>query len=135
MYCRVHIFPISRFPSPVCFHLLHIFLTGTTGCFKLAREYLDGFNVPFEVVGGNHDLEGIDEFPTDESNMDAYLSILNKPTPQFIREIAPKTLLIGESNTVSIPYTRVLHLTVLYHDLCVCRPWLCFVQRCRVHVP
>lgn len=68
---------------------------GTTGCLKLAREFLDGFGVPFEVVGGNHDLEGIDEFPTDESNMEAYLRILGKPTPQFIREIAPKTLLIG----------------------------------------
>jgi len=58
-------------------------------------EFLDGFGVPFEVVGGNHDLEGIDEFPTDESNMEAYLRILGKPTPQFIREIAPKTLMIG----------------------------------------
>jgi hypothetical protein len=38
--------------------------SGTTGCFQLARDYLDGFKVPFEVVGGNHDLEGIDEFPT-----------------------------------------------------------------------
>ena len=37
---------------------------GTTACFKLSREYLDGFQIPFEVVGGNHDLEGIDEFPT-----------------------------------------------------------------------
>ena len=55
---------------------------GTTGCLKLAREFLDGFGVPFEVVGGNHDLEGIDEFPTDESNMEAYLRILGKPTPQ-----------------------------------------------------
>ena len=47
------------------------------------------------MVGGNHDLEGIDEFPTDESNLEAYLNILGKPTPQFCREIAPKTLLIG----------------------------------------
>jgi len=68
---------------------------GTTGCFKLAREFLDGFKLPFEVVGGNHDLEGIDEFPTDGLNMQAYLNILGKPTPQFLREIAPKTLLVG----------------------------------------
>ena len=44
---------------------------GTTGCFNLAREFLDGFKVPFEVVGGNHDLEGIDEFPTGSNS--AYL--------------------------------------------------------------
>lgn len=49
---------------------------GTTKCFELARSFLDGFKVPFEVVGGNHDLEGIDEFPTDNANMEAYLRIL-----------------------------------------------------------
>ena len=69
---------------------------GTTKCFELARSFFDGFKgVPFEVVGGNHDLEGIDEFPTDEANMAAYLRILSKPTPQFIRQIAPKVLLVG----------------------------------------
>jgi hypothetical protein len=68
---------------------------GTTKCFELARDYLDGFKVPFEVVGGNHDLEGIDEFPTDGANMAAYLSILRKPSPNFIRELAPKVLLVG----------------------------------------
>ena len=73
---------------------------GTTGCLKLAREFLDGFGVPFEVVGGNHDLEGIDEFPTDETNLDAYLKILGKPTPQFKRLIAEKTMLIGLGSTV-----------------------------------
>ena len=69
--------------------------SGTSKCFQLAREYLDGFKVPFEVVGGNHDLEGIDEFPTDGSNMAAYLKILGKPTPNFLREISPKVLLLG----------------------------------------
>jgi len=68
---------------------------GTTKCFELARDYLDGFKVPFEVVGGNHDLEGIDEFPTDESNLEAYLRILRKPSANFFREIAPKVLLVG----------------------------------------
>ena len=46
---------------------------GTTECFKLARSYLDGYGEPFDVVGGNHDLEGIDEFFTDESNLEVYL--------------------------------------------------------------
>lgn len=80
---------------------------GTTACFKLAREYLDGFGVPFDVVGGNHDLEGIDEFPTDETNLEAYLSILGKKTPQFKIEIAPKVLLVGLGSTLfrSAPYT------------------------------
>ena len=30
---------------------------GTTACFKLVREFLDGFGQPYNVVGGNHDLE------------------------------------------------------------------------------
>ena len=30
---------------------------GTSECFKLVREYLDGFGQPYNVVGGNHDLE------------------------------------------------------------------------------
>ena len=72
---------------------------GTSGCFKLAREYLDGFKVPFEVVGGNHDLEGIDEFPTDETNMEAYLKAFDKPTPYFRRDIADKVVLIGLGST------------------------------------
>lgn len=74
--------------------------SGTTECFQLARDYLDGFGAPFEVVGGNHDLEGIDEFPTDETNLNAYLSILGKETAQFKRLIAPKTMLIGLGSTV-----------------------------------
>ena len=47
---------------------------GTSECFKLVREYLDGYEVPFNLVGGNHDLEGIDEFDTDKENLEAYQS-------------------------------------------------------------
>ena len=68
---------------------------GTTECFKLAHDFLDGFGPQFDVVGGNHDLEGIDEFATDKENLEAYLRIHGKPSPQFIREIADKTLLVG----------------------------------------
>ena len=32
---------------------------GTSKCLQLAADYLKGYKVPFEVVGGNHDLEGI----------------------------------------------------------------------------
>ncbi len=73
---------------------------GTSECFKLAREYLDSFKVPFEVIGGNHDLEGIDEFPTDAENLDAYLKAFDKPTPYFKRQISEKTLIVGLGSTV-----------------------------------
>lgn len=38
---------------------------GTTECHQLAADYLSSFGVPYEVIGGNHDLEGLDEFATD----------------------------------------------------------------------
>ena len=80
---------------------------GTTECFKLARDYLDGYGVPFDVVGGNHDLEGIDEFFTDEANLEAYLKGLGKETPQFCHEVAEKTLVVGLGSTAfrSAKYT------------------------------
>ena len=73
---------------------------GTTECHMLAAEFLGSFGVPYEVVGGNHDLEGIDEFATDEENLELFLRAHGKPTPQFIRQIAEKTLLIGLTSTV-----------------------------------
>ena len=74
---------------------------GTSGCFQLASDYLKGyFGVPYEVIGGNHDLEGIDEFPTDAANLASFQKYFDKTTPQFKREIAQKTLLIGLGSTV-----------------------------------
>ena len=35
---------------------------GTSKCLQLAADYLKGYKVPFEVVGGNHDLEGIHQY-------------------------------------------------------------------------
>jgi len=73
---------------------------GTTACHELAAGYLGSFGVPYEVIGGNHDLEGLDEFATDQANLDMFMRTHNKPTPQFIRHIADKTLLVGLSSTV-----------------------------------
>jgi len=80
---------------------------GTTECHKLAAEYLGSFGVPYEVIGGNHDLEGLDEFDTDQANLEMFLREHGKPTPQFMRQIADKTLLVGMGSTVfrSAKYT------------------------------
>ena len=72
---------------------------GTTECFKMVREFLDGFGHKYDIVGGNHDLEGIDEFATDKENLAAYLKYMGKETPQFCYEIAPKTLIVGLGST------------------------------------
>ncbi len=74
--------------------------SGTTPCFNLVKDFLDGFGHPWDCVGGNHDLEGIDEFETDEQNLEAYLRLLDKPTPQFCHQIADKTLVVGIGSTV-----------------------------------
>jgi hypothetical protein len=80
---------------------------GTTECHELAAEYLRSLEQPYEVVWGNHDLEGIDEFETDEANLAMALEKHGKPTPQFMRQIADKTLLVGLSSTLfrSAKYT------------------------------
>lgn len=73
---------------------------GTTQCHEMAANFLSSFNIPYEVIAGNHDLEGIDEFPTDASNLNVYLRAHGKETPQFVRQIAEKTLLVGLCSTV-----------------------------------
>jgi hypothetical protein len=73
---------------------------GTTECHKIAAEFLGSFGVPYEVIGGNHDLEGLDEFRTDEENLKVFLREHGKPTMQFSRLIADKTLCIGMGSTV-----------------------------------
>jgi len=73
---------------------------GTTQCHEMAAEFLSSFDVPYDVVGGNHDLEGLDEFETDKENLDMYLRAHNKETPQFCREVADKTLLVGMGSTL-----------------------------------
>eukprot|EP00578_Thalassiosira_sp_NH16_P000037 CAMPEP_0181140756 /NCGR_PEP_ID=MMETSP1071-20121207/35469_1 /TAXON_ID=35127 /ORGANISM="Thalassiosira sp., Strain NH16" /LENGTH=582 /DNA_ID=CAMNT_0023227719 /DNA_START=26 /DNA_END=1774 /DNA_ORIENTATION=+ len=73
---------------------------GTTQCHEMAAEFLGSFGVPYDVVGGNHDLEGLDEFETDEENLAMYLKAHGKETAYFAREVADKTLLVGMGSTV-----------------------------------
>ncbi|KAI2505446.1 calcineurin-like phosphoesterase [Fragilaria crotonensis] len=80
---------------------------GTTLCHEIAAEFLNSFDVPYEVVGGNHDLEGIDEFATDKQNLDVFMKAHGKSTPHFCREVADKTVLVGLGSTVfrDAPFT------------------------------
>ena len=82
---------------------------GTTLCHEMAADFLGNIceDVPYEVIGGNHDLEGIDEFKTDEENLQVFLKAHNKPSAQFCREVADKTLLVGMGSTIfrDAPYT------------------------------
>ena len=64
---------------------------GTTLCHETAAEFLGSFGVPYEVIGGNHDLEGIDEFKTDAENLEVFLKCHGKQVPQFARQVAEKT--------------------------------------------
>ena len=73
---------------------------GTTKCHMLAAEFLSSIHPKYQVVGGNHDLEGIDEFDADEANLELFLRAHNKPTPHFIQYLTDKTLLVGLTSTV-----------------------------------
>mmetsp|Transcript_16004 Transcript_16004/g.29024 ORF Transcript_16004/g.29024 Transcript_16004/m.29024 type:complete len:611 (-) Transcript_16004:385-2217(-) len=73
---------------------------GTTQCHTMAADFFGSFGVPYEVIGGNHDLEGIDEFDSDAKNLNMFLNAHKKETPQFCRQIAEKTLLVGLGSTV-----------------------------------
>ena len=78
---------------------------GTTICHEMAAEFLSDFGpadmkIPYEVIGGNHDLEGIDEFKTDAANLELFLRAHGKETPQFCRQVADRTLLVGLCSTI-----------------------------------
>lgn len=70
---------------------------GTTKSFQDAKEFMDRFGVYYDLVTGNHDLEGLDEFDTDADNLQAWLDCFGKTTPHFYRRVAEKTLLLGFS--------------------------------------
>lgn len=72
---------------------------GSVACFSHARDYLEGFGAPFDLITGNHDLEDMDNFASDEENLRAWLDAFGKDAPQFSRVVADKTLLVGLSTT------------------------------------
>lgn len=111
---------------------------GTTLCHEMAAEYLGSFGVPYEVIGGNHDLEGIDEFRTDAANLRVFLEKHNKPTPHFCRTIADKTLLVGLCSTIFRDAKYTSHEVIVdreqiawFEELCQSHPaedgWKMFV--------
>jgi hypothetical protein len=98
---------------------------GTTECHELANEFLSSFDgvEGYEVIGGNHDLEGIDEFATDEGNLEAFLRVHKKPTMQFCKTIAEKTLLVGLGSTVFRTAKYTSHeVTIDDEQLCALPP-------------
>ena len=89
---------------------------GTSQCHDMAAEFLGSFGVPYEVIGGNHDLEGIDEFDTDAKNLRRFLASHNKETPQFCRQIAEKTLLVGLCSTIFREAKYTSHEVIIDDD-------------------
>jgi len=72
---------------------------GSSASFSYARDFLDGFDHPYELITGNHDLEGLTEFASDEANLEAWMTTFGKQSPYFSRIVAHKTLLLGLSTT------------------------------------
>lgn len=68
----------------------------------------------YEVIGGNHDLEGIDEFLTDEANLEAFMRLHKKPTPHFVRQASARSQIRPVQNAHASGCTRLwlrLHLS------------------------
>jgi hypothetical protein len=60
---------------------------GTSLCFEEAKAYFDGFApLPLSIVTGNHDLEGLSEFETDEANLEAWLKAFGLDTPYWSKQ-------------------------------------------------
>lgn len=89
---------------------------GTSQCHNMAADFLGSFGVPYEVIGGNHDLEGIDEFDTDAKNLRAFLKAHKKETPQFCRLVAEKTLLVGLGSTIFREAKYTSHEVIIDDD-------------------
>lgn len=70
---------------------------GTTKSFIDGKDFLDGFHLPYDLITGNHDFEGLDEFDTDEENLQAWMDCFRRDAPYFSRKIGEKTLLVGLS--------------------------------------
>jgi len=70
---------------------------GTTKSFVDAKKFLDGFCLPYNLITGNHDLEGLDEFDTDKENLQAWKDCFQIDFPYFSRQIGERTLLVGLS--------------------------------------
>jgi hypothetical protein len=96
---------------------------GTSQNFHHTKEYLDSFGIDYDVVTGNHDLEGLDEFETDEENLAAFLKILERKERYFATEIADKTLCVGMSTV------RFRDAVWSSHEVLHPRPFFSFYTR------
>jgi hypothetical protein len=89
---------------------------GTSLCHAMAADFLGSFGVPYEVICGNHDLEGIDEFDTDARNLRRMMKLHGKETPQFCRRVAEKTLLVGLCSTTFRDAKYTSHEVIIDED-------------------
>jgi len=70
---------------------------GTTKSFIDGKDFFDGFGLTYDLITGNHDFEGLDEFDSDEENLRAWMDCFRRDAPYFSRKIGEKTLLVGLS--------------------------------------
>jgi hypothetical protein len=111
---------------------------GTMCCHTMAANFLGSFGVPYKVVCGNHNLEGIGEFDTNARNLCKFLKLHSKEMPQFCRQVAKKTLLVGPCSAVFRDMRYMSHEVIIderqidwFNDLVRSRPaneeWRVFV--------
>ncbi|KAJ1618202.1 Metallo-dependent phosphatase-like protein [Pavlovales sp. CCMP2436] len=97
---------------------------GTSKSFEDALAYFDGF-APLElsVITGNHDLEGLDEFGTDEANLQAWMKCFSLDAPWWAKQVARRTLIVGLSTTRfrESPYSS--------HEVFISDEQICWFER------
>ncbi|KAG2492808.1 hypothetical protein HYH03_008968 [Edaphochlamys debaryana] len=52
--------------------------SGSRRCFQFAKDFVDGFGLPYALIVGNHDLEG-EDFETDEENLAGWEQVFGQP--------------------------------------------------------
>lgn len=70
--------------------------SGSVHAFEAARTFLEGFHVPYDLVTGNHDLEG-PEFDTDADNLAAWQDTFQR-RHHWVHDVGP-CILVGLSTT------------------------------------
>jgi len=70
---------------------------GTEQCFQLARQFMEGFETEWTLVTGNHDLEGFQDFDTDEANLNGWKQVFEQEH-HWVKDIGP-AVCIGLSTT------------------------------------
>ena len=77
---------------------------GTSLSMARAKSFLGDFRLPYDVVVGNHDLEGMDEFETDEENLRAWMDFFPNNVNDNVNDNVKNNNNNNNNNGGEVPY-------------------------------